>query len=476
MLDPQTQPVVESPRPQASAVLSNWAGTIHYRPGALVKPTTIAEVQAIVRDSVRYPSPVRAKGSHHSMTGCIVADQGTVLDMTGLDRIIEIDAQRKTLKVQAGARLLPVAKALAQQNLQFYVNAEVGDLTMGSAACCATKDASCYANEHGAYEFGQASSYAIGFKVVDWRGEILEVDEQHNAELLPALRSSYGLLGIVCEVTFLIKTLAPLRFSHTEYSLEEFASHAATLFETRDSHMLYLFPFLERVIIERRSYGWGEVEHESRRWWLRNKLRTVIPVLVRNLRLLPRQLRNDALNAYSRVLIKLMTLTLHGAKSSAADQIIDYGEEPGMSGYAFSIWGFPIARFPTILREYVAFCREYYARTGFRCDLPNVGFGVRQDRSALFSYSREGHSFTLDPVSSATGPDWDAFIVAYNLFCVEHGGKPFFNQTAALTPSLVQRSFGPEIAEFLALRARLDPQARFYNAFFRELFESPAPS
>lgn len=60
-----------------------------------------------------------------------------------------------------------------------------------------------------------------------------------------------------------------------------------------------------------------------------------------------------------------------------------------MSGYAYSIWAFPIGRFRMIMREYFRFCREYYTRAGFRCDLPNVGYAVRQDRSALFSYSRE---------------------------------------------------------------------------------------
>lgn len=468
---PQLQPVAApalGPRP----TLGNWIGTIHYQPARYVKVRSIAEIQAIVRDTAQYPAPVRVKGSHHSMSRCIVAEHGTVIDVSGLDRILRVDAEAQTITLEAGVKLLAAAKLLERMGLQFYVNVELGALTLGSAACCATKDASCYSVADESYEFGQASSYAIGFKLIDHLGNVVQVDEQHQPELLPLLRSSYGLLGVVCEVTFRIKPLAPLRFAHTEYRLDELTPNIDQLFDSRDSHMLYLFPFLDRVVVERRAYSFGEVKHENLRWQLRNALRKAVPALARLTQLLPERARSPAIDTCNRALITLMTSALHGDKSSAADQIIDYRERPGRTGYAFSIWAFPLEAFASVVREYFAFCRAYYARTGFRCDLPNVGYGVRQDRSALFSYSRMGHVFTLDPVCSTPGPDWDAFIVAYNEFCSQYGGWPLLNQTSGLTPVQMQQAFGPQIAEFLQVRSQLDPTGRFYNAYFRELFEA----
>ena len=477
MADGQTHlESVAAPAMEPRSTLRNWIGTVHYRPSRLVKVRSIAEVQAIVRDTTRYPAPVRAKGSHHSMSRCIVADHGTVIDVSGLDRILRIDAEANTITLEAGVQLLAAARLLAQLGLQFFVNVELGALTLGSAACCATKDASCYSAEDNAYEFGQASSYAIGFKLVDPRGDVVVIDEQHQPELLPFLRSSYGLLGIVCEVTFRIKPLAPLRFTHTEYTLDELAQNIGSVFESRDSHMLYLFPFQDSVVVERRSYSFGSVRHENLRWQLRNALRKGVPGLARLTHLLPARARGRAIDAAGRALIALMTTALHGDKSSAADQIIDYPERPHWTGYVFSIWSFPLENFARIIREYFAFCRAYYARTGFRCDLPNVGYGVRQDRSALFSYSRAGHVFTIDPVCSTPGPDWDAFIVAYNEFCSQHGGRPLLNQTSGLTSMQMQHAFGPQIAEFLQVRSQLDPSGRFYNTYFRELFEAHALS
>ena len=44
--------------------------------------------------------------------------------------------------MQAGAIHLDMANALRAQNLQFYVNTEIGSLSAGSAACAGTKDSS----------------------------------------------------------------------------------------------------------------------------------------------------------------------------------------------------------------------------------------------------------------------------------------------------------------------------------------------
>lgn len=43
---------------------------------------------AAVRDPVAYPSPLLAVGAMHSVTRCIVANQGTIICMTGFNRII----------------------------------------------------------------------------------------------------------------------------------------------------------------------------------------------------------------------------------------------------------------------------------------------------------------------------------------------------------------------------------------------------
>ena len=103
--------------------ISNWFGDFPSKPQVVVKPSTIDEIVAILRNPDKYPSPIRAVGSNHSTTQCAIADGGTVIDMTGFKRIVEIGKDYVT--AQAGALYIDVGKELEKRDLQFYVNIEL---------------------------------------------------------------------------------------------------------------------------------------------------------------------------------------------------------------------------------------------------------------------------------------------------------------------------------------------------------------
>ena len=153
-------------------------------------------------------------GSNHSLTPC-ASSTGTIVSMDGFDRILKIDTSKKTLTAQAGVQLVDAAAVLRKKNLQFMLNIEIGNLTLGSAACCQTKDAL-----DGA-ELGQVNSYVTGIKWVSPSGELLEASETTNPKLLPYIRASYGLAGIVYEVTFKVKPLEIISFDYAVHDVPD---------------------------------------------------------------------------------------------------------------------------------------------------------------------------------------------------------------------------------------------------------------
>lgn len=445
----------------------NWFGDIRATPAVVVRPTSVEELRAVVRDRDRYPSPVRAAGSNHSTTRCVVADSGTVVDMRGMNRILEIGDE--TVTAEAGALYIDVAKALEQKGRQFFVNIELGNLTMGSAACTHTKDASFQG------EFGIVSSYAIGMKAVLPNGDVLEVTEA-QPELLQAMRTSFGLLGIVFEVTFRTKPLRAMAVYHEIHRVGDIEQKLPELKARGESMMYYLFPFQDRMAIEFRRYGEGPPRKRSL-WRVRNLAwRTVIPGFggfVR--RFVPGRIVRHALLEGVAGTTRVMMPLLRAADTSAADQMIRYPEAAGFDRYTFSIWAFPEASFPAVVREYFALCRAYHRTHGYRCDVPNVGYRINQDTSSLFSYTYGGTVMTVDPVSTA-GPAWPAFLDAYNEFCSHHNGAPLFNQTARLTAAQVAKAYGVRLEAFRALQRSCDPDHRFVNRYFAELLGLQAPA
>ena len=124
-----------------STTVTNYDGSISSSPQQLVRPKSVEELQNILKQRDKFPSPVRAMGSYHSLTPC-ASSPGTIVDMTALDKIVRIDAEAMTLTAQAGLEMIEAADALRKQKLQFILNIEIGNMTLGSAACCHTKDAS----------------------------------------------------------------------------------------------------------------------------------------------------------------------------------------------------------------------------------------------------------------------------------------------------------------------------------------------
>ncbi len=452
-----------------AVMVQNWKGSITYHANSVEKVQSVEEIAAIVTDGNRYPSPVRVKGSHHSTTNCVVAEGGTVIDVTGMNQILEIDREAKTIRMQAGVMHIDAARELEKHGLQFFVNVELGNLTVGSGACGGTKDAS-YISD-GEIEYGQVASYCIGMKAVQANGSILEVGEE-DGELIQAMRSSYGLLGVIYEVTYGVKTIRPMAVEHVAYHVEEFAARLDELIGQGHSMMLYLFPFRDRVVVEYRYDGTGEIQSRSWQWRLRNWVwKTGSPAFARIVtQFVPfRRLRSWIFDRYNQLSQWVITRALRGRNTSPADQIIRYPQRAGFASYTFSIWSFPRASFGRTILDYYRFCRDYFEHRGYRCDLLNVGYSIAEDRQSLFSYTRHGPALTLDPVSTGS-EGWDEFLVAYNEFCSEHDGTPLFNQTKAITPAQVGKAFGPEIERFSALRRHHDPGDRFYTPYFRDLF------
>ena len=131
--------------------ITNWFGDLISHPQVVVEATSVDDIVKILKDPAHYPSPVRAVGSNHSTSPVGVAEGGTLIQMSKMNRILEIG--KDTVTVQAGAIAIDVAHELEKHGLQFYVNTEIGSLSVGSAACAGTKDASMPG------EFGQVGSY-----------------------------------------------------------------------------------------------------------------------------------------------------------------------------------------------------------------------------------------------------------------------------------------------------------------------------
>ncbi len=440
--------------------MATWSST----PAKIVPVKSAAEIAAVLQDEANYPSPVRAIGSGHSCTECGEADGGTNLLMRGMARIAEIGDE--TLRVEAGAIHLDMARALEAAGKQFYVNTEIGSLTAGSAACCGTKDASMPG------EFGMVGSYVTGVRMILPDGTDRAFSDADDPATMQLIRSSYGTFGVIHEVTFRIRPLRHLKVYHETFEIGDFIERLAELFARGESMMYYIFPFEDRITVEFRSYQPDLSPKPNRTaWFLRNLgWANLAPRVAHADSFLPRQFRNELLIATDIAWRNTLETFVRQDYTVPTDQIISYPAIADERRYTFNFRAFPEARFGETLAQYVEFARRYDAAHDFRSNLSAVGYRVQQDQRAWLSYAFDGNVMTIDPVSTGDS-GWREFLTEYSAFCDARGNMPMFNQTfwrdARRQPD---QAFGSRIEAMRQQRAVFDPGNRLLNTYFRTLF------
>ncbi len=445
----------------------NYDGSITTTPKQLVFPKTVQEIQTILKDSATYPSPVRAKGSYHSLTPCASSDGGTLVDMSNMTQVVRIDTTGNTFTAQGGLQIIEASKVLRAQGVQFMTNIEIGNMTLGAAACCHSKDAL------DGIEFGQFSSYLIGAKWVAPSGDLMEASPTVNRDLLPLIRSSYGLAGILYEVTFQIKPIEALHFTYMPRPMDQLTQDEVDTFCTAEGLICWT---VERTCIfqTRRKVAdpgiFSSLEAAARRR-LWNFGDAYVGHIVDEF-LKDKAIRDSVQNA-GFDFTKFLYSTLHlfgGITLLAPDKTIDYRNTPQDARYAFTFWAFPRSQWLTVIRGYADFADQYFKTTGFRCNMPLGSYHIRKDTNSILSYTWDQEVFSIDPIHAPTDEAaWQAFLRAFNDFAAQRDGIPLLNQSPFVQRQHVEAAYGQRWFDLAKWLRTMDPQKRMVNPFFADL-------
>ena len=452
--------------------ITNYDGSISVSPQQLVYPQTVEEIQKVLRDPKRYPSPVRGMGSYHSLTPCASSD-GTVINMSRMNRVIDIDKANNSFTAQAGLQFHQASDALRAQDMQFMTNIEIGNMTLGSAACCHSKDAL------DGIEFGQVNSYATKIKWVTPAGELAEASEADSPELLRMVRGSYGLHGVVYEVTFRIKPIEAIHFTYLPRPVAELTQQEVDhLLDTSEGLVCWTVGrtsvFQTRQRINEPQILSSLLAAVRRRLWNNTAAHGAhfIDQFISDKRL--RQAAQEGSANIANLLYSTLRL-FGGFTLLAPDKTIDYSKTRQSSRYAFTFWAFPRAQWLDNLRAYLDFADDYFKKTGFRCNMPLGAYFIRRDTHSILSYSNDGDIFSIDPIHASTDDNaWHLFLQAFNDFAFQRGGIPLLNQSPFVERKHVEAAYGARWFEFSKWVRSSDPEGRMLNPFFAALLSPPA--
>jgi len=187
-------------------------------PAVVAMPRDTAEAQAVLRVCSDLGAPVVARGAGTGLSGGALPYPGCVLlSLAKFNRILEIDADARTARLQPGVRNLAISEAVAHLGL-FYAPDPSSQL-----ACSIGGNVAENAGGVHCLKYGLTVHNILRLEVLTIDGERLAIGgealDAPGFDLLALMTGSEGLLGVITEVTV---KLLPLP-AYTQVMLAAFA-------------------------------------------------------------------------------------------------------------------------------------------------------------------------------------------------------------------------------------------------------------
>ena len=160
----------------------------------IFNPTTLADIQSAIQQAITDGKQIRAFGGLHSQIDDVaVGVTNYLINMNGVNKILEINPSAMTIKVQGGINLYQLSHELAKVGMALTDQPGPYDATSGGMAANAVHESGLH---------GGLSDSILEIQIVDGMGNLRTVSQTSNPEWLPAARVSLGVLGIIYTVTF----------------------------------------------------------------------------------------------------------------------------------------------------------------------------------------------------------------------------------------------------------------------------------
>ena len=423
---------------------TNWAGNQKSRPVIIEKPSSNAEVVALIKRAVNSQQRVKVVGSGHSFTGIAVPDE-VMVDLARMNQILNVDHANGLITVQAGIVLSDLNAQLELHQLSMPNLGDVTYQTLAGALSTSTHGT-------GLQRTGLAAQIR-SFKIISASGELLFCDPQHNSEVFHCGRVSLGALGVITEVTLNVVPAFNLRAVEQPMRISHVLDNFPQLITDNDFFEFYWVPHTKWALTKANNVSTDVIDSPGRFATWYNKMfmeNYAFGMLCRVGRLFPRLIPRLATILPSSGRVEYVNVS-HRIFSSK--RLVKFYE------MEYSI---PLDALVPALREVMQMVDD----RGFRISFP-VEVRCTGSDDIPFSTST-GRRSAYIAVHMFKGSEYDEYFSAVETILRKYEGRPHWGKIHNLNANDIS-SLYPEYQRFIEVRNQLDPEGVFTNDYLRRV-------
>ena len=410
----------------------NWSDHLAYSAARFHQPTTVAEMQEIVRRAAQ----VRVIGSRHCFNA-IADSSGDLLWLGRLNQSVVIDQARRTARVDAGITYEKLCPILTEAGFALPNLASLKHITVIGACTTAT---------HGSGNaLGNLATAVSEIEMITPDGELIELTRERNGDTFRGAVVALGALGVVTRLTLdLEPSFLVQQDNYEQLPLDDVYAHFDEITAAGYSVSMFLTW----------QHDWAETT------WVKRRVPDLTPVKV------PRNLFGATLASSqpSGVLPTDRTLTPFARPGLWHQRLPHYAlHDPVGPGNELQSEYFVPRRHAVAAIQAVAALREGLA--------PILGLSeirtIRADDlwlSSAYGEDSVGLHFNWLKKWEGVGP----FLPVLEQALAPFGVRPHLGKLFAI-PAAQLEKVHPRWKDFRALRQRFDPQGKFANRFVRQL-------
>lgn len=169
-------------------------------PWIVVLPETTEQVRQVLELCQQHQVPVVARGAGTGLSGgALPLDSGVLLSLAKFNRILDVDPENRTARVQPGVRNLAISEAAEPHNLYYAPDPS------SQIACSIGGNVAENAGGVHCLKYGLTVHNILSLEIITMDGETISIGgsglEGPGFDLLALLTGSEGMLGVITEVT-----------------------------------------------------------------------------------------------------------------------------------------------------------------------------------------------------------------------------------------------------------------------------------